>query len=386
MLNRKTSNIFIISLFMVYIVLYEFVLKKFLFAYVQSFSASFIIIITYISIMLLGYHKDKNNSLKRYVFNNTMLYVIITFIFTYFLGFFTGFLKNGYSLNPITMFNNIFAPVIIAVLIELFRYVMINKNSDSKRVIGIITLVITLFELVVNTKFSTLTGFDPIFRYVTSVFVPIIFKNLLLSYLCYHVGYRTTIVYRLILDIYSFVLPFFPDLGEYITSMIFIALPILIFVSDSKIIESYDEYSVPEEKDREYGNGSKFEIPLIAFIILLIALISRAFPIYMMGIGSNSMKPVISKGDAVIVRKVDNINDLKKGQIIVFKQDGKYIVHRLIKLDKSKELSIVTKGDANNSKDVKNKSIDDVEGIVEFKIPLIGYPSVLLDELLKGRR
>ena len=106
----------------------------------------------------------------------------------------------------------------------------------------------------------------------------------------------------------------------------------------------------------------------------------------MMGIGSNSMKPVISKGDAVIVRKVDNINDLKKGQIIVFKQDGKYIVHRLIKLDKSKELSIVTKGDANNSKDVKNKSIDDVEGIVEFKIPLIGYPSVLLDELLKGRR
>ena len=44
---------------------------------------------------------------------------------------------------------------------------------------------------------------------------------------------------------------------------------------------------------------------------------------------------------------------------------------------------VTTKGDNNNTKDTNKKTKNDIIGLVKLRIPLLGYPSVFVSELLK---
>lgn len=61
---------------------------------------------------------------------------------------------------------------------------------------------------------------------------------------------------------------------------------------------------------------------------------------------TGSMAPTIEIGDIVFV-KIGN-DDVKEQDIITYKKDGKFITHRIIKIDGE---SIITKGDNNNTAD-----------------------------------
>ena len=95
------------------------------------------------------------------------------------------------------------------------------------------------------------------------------------------------------------------------------------------------------------------------------------------------MYPSLKKGDAIILEKADekNLKTLKKDMIIAFEQDGKIVTHRILAIVEKDGIEyIVTKGDNNSRKDVQNKTKDDIIGIVRFRIPYIGYPSVEISE------
>ena len=62
---------------------------------------------------------------------------------------------------------------------------------------------------------------------------------------------------------------------------------------------------------------------------------------------SNSMYPMIRKGDYVLIRTVD-LNNLPFGAIVVFRRDVELITHRLIKVDSA---TVLTKGDNNSLPD-----------------------------------
>ena len=68
--------------------------------------------------------------------------------------------------------------------------------------------------------------------------------------------------------------------------------------------------------------------------------------------------------------------------IVAYEQDGQIVTHRIltIELNQGKEY-IITKGDNNSTKDVQKKTKDDIIGIVRFRIPYIGYPSVEISEI-----
>ena len=95
------------------------------------------------------------------------------------------------------------------------------------------------------------------------------------------------------------------------------------------------------------------------------------------------MEKVLSKGDVVIVEKIkDDYKSLKEGNIIAYKYEGIIVVHRIEKIIKNKnKLKIYTKGDAN--KNIDNYVVEEeyVIGKVKFKVPLIGLPTVWLNEL-----
>lgn len=91
---------------------------------------------------------------------------------------------------------------------------------------------------------------------------------------------------------------------------------------------------------------------------------------------SGSMEPEINTGDLAIVKSVD-AEDVKVGDIITFKYEGKVVTHRVV--EKNEE-GFITKGDNNNTNDTEIVRGKDLIGKVLFHMPFLGYVTVFLSK------
>ena len=90
---------------------------------------------------------------------------------------------------------------------------------------------------------------------------------------------------------------------------------------------------------------------------------------------SGSMEPFYSVGDLIYVKSV-NPNDVKVGTPITFVMNEDLVVatHRVIKIDAENQ-HFYTKGDANDTADAAPVHFNNVIGVPQFSIPLLGYVS-----------
>lgn len=379
---RSIKTGFILFLLTAYIVLYKVFIFQNYMRYSEIITASFLIVVLTLSILLLGFRKDKTTVLGKNVFKVVLFYLILTFLIMYGLGLFVGFLRNAYSRNLLSVFDNIFSPIIIILVVELIRYVVISANRDKKFIVIILTFILIMLEIITSVRTINFSELSVVFNLTATVILPIIFKNLLLSYLTYHIGYKIPIIYRLVMDIYIFIVPIIPSLGDYINSMILISLPILIYIGTFGMIDDRINKAMPIFNKKSF---TIWDIPVALVLIILIALISGFFQIYMIGIGSDSMKPTIYKGDAVILEKINDKTNLKKGDIIAYSNGKLIIVHRIKKINGTgKNTTYVMKGDANNGNDPRDINKSQIKGRVVYKIPVIAWPTVWLTELFNS--
>ena len=92
----------------------------------------------------------------------------------------------------------------------------------------------------------------------------------------------------------------------------------------------------------------------------------------MFNIVSESMEPTFYKDDLVVVRKCSE-KELKKGDIITFKQEDRTISHRIDGITKEKgEVKFITKGDNNEVRDQELVEVQDIYGKVLFSIKDVG--------------
>ncbi len=388
--KRSIKNIVLLSFLVIYIFLYRLLIFPNAMKYSEMISASFLAVFLGLAIFLLGYRRDKSTILFQNVFKFTLFYVFLTGIIIYGLGFVIGFLKNAYSREFFTLFDNVFAPIIIYGLIEFIRYVIIWANRDKKIYVVLITVALIMLELVFRVRVINLSDFESIFRLSATTVLPVIVKNIFFSYICYHVGYKVSLAYRLLVDVfYVYIVPIIPDLGEYVQSVISISLPIVIYISVYEMIDSKCNKPRPIIKKDSFN---LVDLGVGVILIILIALVSGLFPLYMIGIGSTSMAPTINKGDAVILKKTSKNNTIKKGDIIAFtrsEKDSKAItvVHRVSEVSKAKGKRVyITKGDANKSDDTNYVTDTQVKGVVKLRIPLIAYPTIFFNDLVSNWR
>ena len=138
--------------------------------------------------------------------------------------------------------------------------------------------------------------------------------------------------------------------------------------------------------EREFTSTTfkPFDFVVILFFLFLAALISGYFPVFMLGVGSPSMKPNINMGDAVIGIKVKE-KDLKLDDVIIYQGSDRLVIHRLVGIEKrNNKLYYHTKGDSNNTEDSIDISYSNIKGKVVFRIPYIAYPAIYFTELMKG--
>ena len=332
--------------------------------------------------VLNGFEKD-NYRYKKDVLLNIIIFLLMYYFITYFLGLFSGFVKSSYSLSFINIIKNTFPVIALILISELMRYVLFNK---TKRNLPCLIIGCLLFVMVdVNTMvhiYDVKTALG-ITKMICLVVFPSITKNIFLTYLTMKVGYKNGIIYRLITEISTYLLPIFPDFGEYINVLLKTVLPIAIM---ARLNNMFNYYSVRKIKDSRYNNRKLVLYSVITFSLLTIVLLtSGLFTYQALTIGSGSMSPAIEKGDVIILKGMKNeeARKIKKGDVLVYNHDNKIIVHRVIKKSNNgKTISFKTKGDYNNTKDSWTVKQEDVIGIVKFRIRWIGIPTVALNELL----
>lgn len=87
---------------------------------------------------------------------------------------------------------------------------------------------------------------------------------------------------------------------------------------------------------------------------------------------SGSMEPTIGVGDFVVVHN-DGFASVTPKQIISFVSDNIVVTHRVIE---PSEDGLVTRGDANEVKDVSHVTADNYIGTLKLVIPYLGYAMV----------
>jgi signal peptidase len=180
---------------------------------------------------------------------------------------------------------------------------------------------------------------------------------------------------------YIFIVPFTPRLGPYVTAVLAILLPVICaFVLYSTIKK--DKLDKPPKSRRK-----NIIAAIIVFIVVIVVMSNSGFFKYQnMTIGSNSMKPYMSKGDIIILEKLKGkeLKELKKDDILVFRYNTKIIAHRIYEvIDNGSEIMYRTKGDANDQVDNTLIREGDVIGVLRYRIRYIGLPSIWIQELFK---
>lgn len=307
--------------------------------------------------------------------------------------------KSGFSYNYGSIFKNyvkistfIIVPLIV-VLTEYARYLMINSEFGKKSynfiIQAIMIILFFLIEMNISKKVYDLTSFNQLYEMFALIFVQSISKNLLLNYMVKKYSMGPCILYRVIMDLYVYIIPITPKINVFIEGILLLVYPYLVY-SVLKLVDNRvtrDEKKKLKKKKTIRGwqkvvSGIASTITTLVFAVLVI-LISREFKFAMIAIGSESMTGTFSKGDAVIYEKVDATEQkLNENDIIVFEKDGVTIVHRIFKVYRISGNTVYkTKGDHNDLPDnwvVEGKAI---KGVVKQSIPLIAWPSVLLNEL-----
>lgn len=95
-------------------------------------------------------------------------------------------------------------------------------------------------------------------------------------------------------------------------------------------------------------------------------------------ITTESMKPTMRVGDVVIVEGCNEEN-IKTGDIVVLKDEGEIITHRITQVIGAGEYA--TKGDNNNITDPKTIKFSQIEGKKVIMIPLLGRLLLLLKNI-----
>jgi len=321
--------------------------------------------------------RNRNKYSKR---QNVIIIVIGYFLIYYLSGLVFGFLKNGYSLSINGIITNFISYFLIVIFKEYIRYKIIFSTKKKFNLI-----LVTIFFILLDIEFNYLIGMNDsisVFEYFFKDIVPIIIMNITSTYLIYKIDFICDFLYRGVLVGISLFSPILPDHQWIISNFLLICLLLVLVFSIDHLVDLEDKRKRKREIKKENPYVTWFMFFVVFIFILFIIGFFKYQPIAIL---SDSMKNYYSRGDVVVVEKInrDDVNLIKMNDIIYYKHDNKYITHRVVDIKLEDNLyKFYTKGDNNASIDDWEVRESDLIGIVKFKIKFLGWPSVWFYELM----
>lgn len=375
-----------IKLYILEILLFTFLFIALIISKRITYITLAIFLTTYTILLKITIKKKKILSIyKKQIFISMILFGIIYIGLFYIFGFYEyDFSKSPTSFGLKTIYRYILPLTLIIITTEEIRQTFITQNGTikilkkqldiSKTILFINTVLIDILIYIRLYDIKKLDDFLTIIGFITFASISC---NMLYNYITKRCGNKSVIIYKLITILYIYIIPIIPNMYIYFRSFLRMIYPYIIYL----IIEN--TYSKTNSK-LAYKNKSKniITIPTTLILTTLITmLISCQFKYGILVIGSESMTPTINIGDTIIYKQYKN-QIIKKGDIIVFNNNGIKTIHRVTKIENiNNKTRYTTKGDANELEDIGYITKEDIIGIKKLKIKYIGYPTIWIREL-----
>lgn len=309
----------------------------------------------------------------------SFLFIIIGVLFVvllYMTGIAFGYYQSLYIFSFKNLLKFILPISVLIISIELIRTILLQQEVKYVNIIAYVIGVVV--DLVIFTNLNIFTRFESFINVFGLVFLPSLTSNFMYGYISKKFGMKPNIILRLIITLYSYIIPVVPAIPGVFETILKFIFPIVVY------------FFIHYLYNKERKLASKKESPLVSYVLLgvvlifmisVVMIISCKFKYGMIVIATGSMSGEIEVGDAILYESYDNqVVDLQ--DVIVFKKDDVLVIHRVVRIENiGGELRYYTKGDANESEDAGYRIKSDLVGIVQFKIPYIGFPSIMVRKL-----
>ena len=328
-------------------------------------------ILTYFFYKEIYIRSKYNRHLAKIVFYITLVFVVIFFL----LGLVFGFKISPVSHTFFEVIRNIVSLIVVLLIEEYIRYYLINSLRSKTNIHALITIVFTIFDLVLYFK---LIGSISPYKLIFLLVIPNILINMLCSYLAYNKSLYSTLLIRGLPILIYILVPVVPKVDWVVLAATEIIYSITTFIVISNNIKSL---SIIENKIKVNKNKVA-KITILTVFTILVMFVIGIFNYVPVSVVSESMLPDISVGDAIIYKKINSSDNLNTGNIIVFVKKNVIVIHRIYSIKTIDGVrQIITKGDNNKEVDDWVVLDEDIIGVYKFKISYIGYPTALIHKL-----
>lgn len=302
--------------------------------------------------------------------------IALLFLTFYYLGgFYFGFYRTGYRLNVYYFFNFVLPIAAIIVCSEMMRSIFLAQNSRIADTLAY--LICILGEVMICSGLSGIRSFAHFMDVVGLSLFPAVFANLLYHYLARRYGVYPNIVYRLVITLYTYIIPYKPAMQDSLYAFSSLLLPLAIYLFISALFEKKKRLALGK---RGWLSTS---VTVLALMLMtaFVMLISNEFYYGALVIATESMTGELNVGDAAIYEQYDGQNVIE-GQVIAFENGKNVFVHRVVDIEYVDGVKrYYTKGDYNEDRDAGFITDDNIVGLVKLKVPLIGYPTLWIRSL-----
>ena len=311
-----------------------------------------------------------------------MTAIALVYVVLYYLtGLKFGFVMNPYKLSVKNFFKYILPIASIIVCSEIIRTIMIAHPGKFAKVLCYFSCLVA--DLLIVSSIPYVTSFNRFMDLIAGALFPAILANLLYHYLSKRYGMYPNVVFRAITTLHLYVFSVRSGISDSLVHFVDLMLPIAIFFFIDSLYE----------KKRKFALGNTSRVVRIASGILTavvlviltgtVMLVSNQFKYGSLVIATESMTGEINKGDVVIFESYDD-HAVQEGQVIVFEKDKSMIVHRVVDIEIiNGQTRYYTKGDANEDNDAGYITESNIVGLVYYKAPYLGYPTLWVRSLFK---
>ena len=304
-----------------------------------------------------------------------------------------GFSRNMMAPGFAAAATNAWTYGSVAVMSEFIRHKLIRSSPAQSRKTAAAT-VAAAYTFIALDALGRVAGLEPegmaglFFESILPVFV----LNAVLSYMSLEGSLPSLLILRAAYSLFPVVSPVLPNVPRVAWS---VATCAVLFVTLIAYHMNMADRSSLARRNllRRAESRRKNIISLASFIAVLIGLSAvfamRVFVYYPVAVSSGSMSGEFERGDVVFVQKLSTESartSVIVGDVIHFTFGRHEVMHRVVEFtyDERGGRAYITKGDANPRPDADPVSPAQIIGISRSYIPRLGYPVLIVREMLGG--
>ena len=290
-----------------------------------------------------------------------------------------GFYLTGYYLTADTIFNYALPIGAIIVSLEIVRHVLVSQQAKFAVIIAY--LISLIADVVIVTTIPEIDTTSELMDVLGVTLFSALIYNLLYNYISKRYGYLPIIAYRALAVWAFYLIPYGSAISKSLLAFVNIIIPIALYSFIDSFYERKRRYALKNTSKIKNILSKVITVTLIIFMAATVMLVSNHFYYGSFVIATESMTGELNRGDVAIYQSYRG-EAISEGQIIVFERGRSMIIHRVVDIEIINGTTrYYTKGDANDALDAGYVTKGDIVGLVIYKLPFMGHPTLWMREL-----